>query len=256
MEQNLHGKVALVTGGNSGMGKATALLLARSGAKVAIAARRVAELESVVKEIASFGGLAVAFPTDISKADEVNSLITEVVSHFGQLDLAFNNAGVMGKWASIDDQNLDDFEQTIGTNLRGTWLCCQAEIAQMAKQTTGGAIVNTSSWLAQGAIAGSTLYSMSKAGIDGMTRALALETAPLSIRINNISPGIIDTEMLRQNSDDVSRAPYIAHTPMGRVGTAEEVAELVLWLCSEASRFITGQSILVDGGYTISGHRG
>ena len=255
MEKDFSGKVVLVTGASSGIGKSAAILFARRGAHVGIAARRVAELEIAVQEIREFGGSVEAFVADMSRADDVEAMVSNVVHRFGRLDMAFNNAGIMGKWSHISEQSSMDFEEAIGTNLRGTWLCCKHEIAQMARQGSGGAIVNTSSWLADGALLGSTLYSMSKAGMDGMTSALALETGPLGIRINNVRPGIIDTDMLRQNSNEASLKPFVVHTPMARVGTPEEVAELAVWLCSDASRFISGQSILIDGGYAIPGHR-
>lgn len=256
MYQDLVGKVALVTGANAGIGKAAALLFARRGAHVAVAARRATELEEVVREIEAAGGTAVAFPTDISREADVEALVTSAVGRFGRIDAAFNNAGVMGQFAAIDQHSAEAFDQVVGTNLRGTWLCCKAELAQFARQGTGGAIVNTSSWLSQGAIQGSTLYTMSKAGMDGMVRALAIEAGAKGVRINNVNPGVIDTDMLRQNTDDESRKPFLAHTPLGRVGTPEEVADMAVWLCSDLSRFVTGQSILIDGGYAIAGHRG
>lgn len=255
MPQGFVQKVVLVTGGGTGIGKAAAMQFARRGARVAIAARRPEALEQTVAEIRAAGGDATAFRADIAVASDVESLIASVVEQYGQLDIAFNNAGVMGKWGLSESLTVEDFDQAIGINLRGTWLCCQAEIAQMAKQQTGGAIVNTSSWLAHGALEGSTLYSISKAGLDNMVRALALETSRQGIRINNVNPGVIDTDMYRQNTDEASRKPFIAHTPMGRVGSPEEVAEAVVWLSSDASRFVTGQNLLVDGGYTIPGNR-
>ncbi|MBP0590437.1 SDR family oxidoreductase [Paraburkholderia sp. LEh10] len=255
MERYLSGKVALVTGASSGIGRATALLFAQRDAHVAIAARRVEALDSVVEEIERFGGSAAAFPTDVSQPAEVEALIENVVARFGRLDAAFNNAGIMGAWGEIGDHTVANFDDVIDTNLRGTWLCCKAEIARMKQQDHGGAIVNTSSWLARGAFPGSTLYTMSKAGMDGMARALALETGSSGIRVNNVNPGIIDTEMLRNSTTDETRKPFLAHTPMKRVGTSDEVAEAVVWLCSDASRFVTGQTILIDGGYTIPGNR-
>lgn len=256
MEQDYAGKTVLVTGGNSGMGKATALLFARRGAQVAIAARRASELDDVVAEISDFGGAAIGIPTDIADPVQVSAMVEQVVARFGKLDMAFNNAGVMGSWGLIDELTPEDFDSTVNVNLRGTWLCARAEIAQMKRQGHGGAIVNTSSWLAHGVLQGSGLYSASKAAVDSLVRALALECADVGIRINNVNPGMIDTPMMRSGTNEETLKPFIDHTPMGRVGAAEEIAEAVVWLCSRGASFVTGQSLLVDGGYAIGGHRG
>lgn len=250
------GKVALVTGGGSGIGKAAALLFAREGAEgVVLAGRRRPELDQVAKRVAAAGAAPLVVPTDVADPAAVGNLVSAAVARFGRLDAAFNNAGIEGAFRPIEDLSTQDFDATISINLKGAWLCCQAEIAAMHQLGTGGAIVNTSSWLAHGAFPGSSIYSASKAGLDGMIRALAQETAKSGIRINNVNPGIIDTPMLRRFGDDATFVPFIAHTPARRLGTPEEVAEAVVWLCSDQARFITGQNLLIDGGYTISGHR-
>lgn len=183
--------------------------------------------------------------------------IDKTVEIYGRLDCAFNNAGTEGRFAPITELTEADWEHTITANLKAVWLCMKYEIAQMVQQSSGGAIVNTSSWQAKGGLVGSTIYSVSKGGLDGMVRPAALEYASYGIRINNINPGIIDTEMLRRffQPQDEAAKPFINHIPAKRLGTAEEVAETVLGLCSAAVSHITGQTISVDAGYAIPGHR-
>ena len=253
---NFQGKVALITGGSSGMGRAAAIAFAKYGAKVIIAARRDDESQDVITQICNSGGNARFIKTDMANSQEIRSLIEETVESYGRLDFAFNNAGTEGKFAPITELSENDWEQTMTVNLKAVWLCIKYEIEQMLK-VNGGVIVNTSSWLAKGGLAGSTIYSASKGGLDGMVRPAALEYASRNIRINNINPGIIDTEMLRrffQPSDEAAK-PFIHHIPAQRLGTSEELAETVVWLCSDAASYITGQTISVDGGYAIPGHR-
>ncbi len=255
MEKDYSEKVVLITGGNSGIGKSAALLFARRGASVAIAARRKTEVDAVVSEIEADGGTALGVTTDIADPDQVSAMIDVVVGRFGKLDAAFNNAGVMGGWGPIEDLSPADFDHVVGINLRGTWLCIRAEMSQMKRQGTGGAIVNTSSWLAHGALKGSGLYSATKAALDGLVRALALEGAEAGIRINNVNPGVIDTPMLQGTTTEESRQPFLLHTPSGRFGSSDEIAEAAAWLCSSQSSFVTGQNLLIDGGYAIPGNR-
>ncbi|MEL6164142.1 MAG: SDR family oxidoreductase, partial [Cyanobacteria bacterium J06628_3] len=196
--------------------------------------------------------------TDVANSDEIRCLIEKTVEYYGRLDFAFNNAGTEGKFAPITELSEADWERTITVNLKSVWLCMKYEIEQMLKQGSGGAIVNTSSWLAKGGLIGSTIYSASKAGLDGMVRPAALEYAAENIRINNINPGIIDTPMFRRfvpMGDSDALKPFINHIPAQRLGSSEELAETVIWLCSDAGSYITGQTISVDGGYGIPGHR-
>lgn len=256
---NFQGKVALITGGSSGMGQATAIAFGKAGANVIIAARREGQSQSAIAQIRDLGADAHFIQTDVANADEIRSLIEKVVEYYGRLDFAFNNAGTEGKFAPLTELTESDWEQTITVNLKAVWLCMKYEIEQMLKQD-GGAIVNTSSWLAKGGLVGSTIYSASKGGLDGMVRPAALEYASRNIRINNINPGIIDTEMFRRfgnpdDSDDVVVQAFTHHIPTKRLGRSEEIAETVLWLCSNAASYITGQTISVDGGYAIPGHR-
>ncbi|MDM9628986.1 SDR family oxidoreductase [Rhizobium sp. S152] len=253
--EDFKNKVAIVTGGNSGIGRSAAHIFARRGARVAIVARRKPEVDVVVEEIKAFGGDAFGISADIANPEQITSMVEQAVERYGRLDIAFNNAGVIGKWAAIDDLSTDDFDQAIGINLRGTWHCIRAEIAQMKRQGGGGAIVNTSSWLAQGALKGSALYSMTKAGLDVLVKSLTFELSEHGIRINNVAPGVIDTPMTSSSTDPDTLDALIAQTPMKRLGTSDEVAEAAVWLSSPASGFVTGQSLLVDGGYTIPGNR-
>lgn len=248
-------KVVLVTGGNSGIGKAAALMFAQRGARVAVAARREAEVDAVVREIEALGGSALGVPTDIADPAQVKAMIEKTVQRFGKLDAAFNNAGAIGRWDAIDLVDIEDFDHAVGINLRGTWLCVREEIAQMKRQGIGGTIVNTSSWLAQGAMRGSSLYSMTKAALDSLARSLAFECSDHGIRVNNVAPGVVDTPMTSGNTTDESLAALINQTPMNRLATSDEIAEAAVWFCSDHSRFVTGQTLLVDGGYTIPGNR-
>jgi NAD(P)-dependent dehydrogenase (short-subunit alcohol dehydrogenase family) len=248
-------KVALITGGGTGMGKAAALAFAAAGYRVAVVGRRRERLDAVVSAIREAGGDALAITGDVAREEDAQAMVSQTVSHFGRLDAAFNNAGIEGAFAPIAALTAADFDHTMSINLRGVWLSCKHEIAAMTTLGHGGAIVNSSSWLAQGAFPGTSIYSASKAALDGMIRALAQETAGDGIRVNNVRPGIIDTPMLRRFADDTTTRPFIDHTPARRLGQPEDVGDVVLWLCSEAARFVTGQSLTVDGGYAIPGHR-
>ncbi|OWY63812.1 oxidoreductase [cyanobacterium TDX16] len=253
-------KVALVTGGSSGIGRAAALQFAKQGAKVVVAARRETAGNQTVEQIRQLGKEASFVQTDVSQPAEIEALIQKTIALYGQLDYAFNNAGTEGVFAPMTQLTEANWDRTITTNLKAVWLCLKYEIEQMIAQGTEGAIVNTSSWLAKGGLLGTTIYSASKGGLDGMVRAAALECAKAGIRINNVNPGIIDTEMFRRfgNPDDPNDAvvqAFIHHIPLKRLGSSEEVAEAVVWLCSDAATYITGETISVDGGFAIPGSR-
>lgn len=248
-------RAALVTGAGTGIGEAAALAFARNGYHVAINGRRAEPLERVADQIRALGGEPLIVLGDVAKAVDVDHIVRQTVARFGALDAAFNNAGIEGAFATIQDLTEEDFDATMAINLKGVWLCCRAEMEVMHRGGANGAIVNTSSWLAHGAFPGSSIYSASKAALDGMIRALALEGAEAGIRVNNVNPGIIDTPMFRRFADDAAAQPFIQHTPSRRLGASSEVADVVVWLCSHEARFVTGQNILVDGGYTIPGHR-
>lgn len=251
----LKDRVALVTGGGSGIGRAAALAYARDGAKVVVAGRRAAELEETVGLIKANGGDAFAVPTDVSIAKEVQALVAAAVKRYGRLDAAFNYAGTEG-FVPITDMTEAQFDHVIGINLKGVWLSVKYEVEAMLSLGNGGAIVNTSSWLAKGATVGSAAYSASKGGLDSMIRAVALEVGPSNIRINNVNPGLIYTPMAeRLGANEERLAPFAAFTPARRIGLPADVADVAVWLSTDEARFVTGESLLVDGGYTIAGMR-
>jgi NAD(P)-dependent dehydrogenase (short-subunit alcohol dehydrogenase family) len=253
--QNLQGKVALVTGGSSGIGRAAALAFAKSGAKVVVANRRVGAGEETVSMIRQSGGDAIFVKTDVSRASEVEELVKAAVQTYGRLDCALNNAGTdEGFGPRLADISEQDFDYQIGVNLKGVWLCMKYELLQMVKQG-GGVIVNVSSLNGIRGSANASLYSTAKHGVIGLTKSAALEYAPQNIRVNAICAGAFDTPMLNRvceraapgNAKQVEAA-FSSMVPLRRIGKAEEMAQTVLWLCSDASSYVTGSSLVVDGG--------
>ena len=250
MTAELKGKVGLVAGGTSGIGRETAVLFAGAGAKVVVAGRREKEGQDTVELIRAAGGDGLFVKTDVSKASEVDALVQKTVEKFGRLDVAFNNAGIEGLWVPIARQSEEDFDRTINTNLKGVWLCLKYEIRQMLRQGGGGAIVNTASIYGLIGSAGAAAYSASKCGVMGLTKVAALENARNGIRVNSVCPAAIETPM----ADRLFGAPKVhehavrSH-PIGRFGTPREVAEAVVWMCSDHASFMTGQSLVLDGGF-------
>lgn len=249
--QRFAGRAVLVTGGGSGIGRAAALAYGREDAMVAVTGRRVEELDETVRQIGAAGGRALAVRCDVAVADEVRAMVARVTAEFGRLDAAFNNAGIEGKFAPIGELSEEDFDHVVGINLKGVWLSIKYQAAAMKEH--GGAIVNTSSWLADRSVGGSSAYAASKGALLAMTRALAVELGPQGIRINTVLPGIIATPMFDRlgGNDDLS-ATFAAATPLRRVGESADVGDVAVWLASDEARFITGQTVLVDGGYTIT----
>jgi NAD(P)-dependent dehydrogenase (short-subunit alcohol dehydrogenase family) len=252
MSKDLENKVALITGGTTGIGRDTAVLFAKKGAKVVISGRRETEGKETIALVKVAGGEGIFVQSDVSKAADVESLIKKTVDTFGRLDIAFNNAGVDGKLVPLTEQTEENWDYVHGINLKGVWLCLKYEIQQMLKQGGGGAIVNMSS--VGGLIGGSGfgVYIASKHGVLGLTKTAAMECATHGIRVNAVCPAVIETPMAdRAFADPVVNKRMLAMHPLGRFGKPMEVAEAVLWLCSDKSSFTTGQYIGVDGGFLI-----
>ncbi|MGB0388730.1 MAG: SDR family oxidoreductase [Ardenticatenaceae bacterium] len=247
---SLKDKVALVTGGSSGIGRATALLFAREGAKVVVADIQVEGGEETVGMIQEGGGEAIFVKADVSKSADVQAMINQTVEHYGRLDCAFNNAGIGGVPAPIADHEEEHWDRVIGINLKGVWLCMKYEVAQMLKQG-GGTIVNTASVVGLVGTANMTPYVASKHGVVGLTKTVALEYAQANIRVNAVCPGVIHTPMIDRftGGSPEALAQVVAMEPVGRVGKPEEVAEVVVWLSSDAASFVTGHPMAVDGGF-------
>jgi NAD(P)-dependent dehydrogenase (short-subunit alcohol dehydrogenase family) len=250
MTTELEGKVGLVTGGTSGIGRETALLFAKAGAKVVVAGRREPEGKETINLVREAGSDGLFVKTDVSKGSEVETLIKKIVEKFGRLDVAFNNAGIEGVLAPLNRQSEEDFDRTIDVNLKGVWLCLKYEIQQILKQGGGGAIVNMSSILGLVGSVGAAAYSASKHGVIGLTKTAALENAKNGIRINAVCPGFTDTPMANRTFRLPAVRDYVVRChPIGRFGRPAEIAEAVLWMCSDRASFMTGQSLVLDGGF-------
>lgn len=241
-------KVALVTGGSSGIGRAAALAFAQKGAKVVVASRRVKESEETVALIQAAGGEAIFVQTDVTQAAEVENLIAKTVATYDRLDYAFNNAGIEGAVGPSIEQTEETWDQIIDTNLKGVWLSMKYQIPQMLKQG-GGAIVNNASAGGLIGLPNASIYIASKHGVIGLTKTLALEHAKDNIRINTVCPGGIDTDMVTRVFGE-NKAGFRLQHPIGRLGKPEEVASAVVWLCADDASFVTGHSLAIDGGYT------
>ncbi len=247
MTGQLDGKVALVTGASSGIGQATALAFARVGAKVVAASRRRAEGEETVRRIQEAGGEAIFVKTDVSKAAEVEALVNKTMYTYGRLDCACNNAGIPAS-GPLTDMSEEDWDRVFDVNLKGTWLSLKYEIPAMLEQG-GGAIVNVASGAGVVGFAGYASYCATKGGVIALTRAAAMEYAKSGIRINVVSPGAIETDMMATLPPDIL-AKITAGHPIGHIGKPEEVAEAVVWLCSDSASFVVGHNMMIDGGYT------
>jgi NAD(P)-dependent dehydrogenase (short-subunit alcohol dehydrogenase family) len=250
MTAELKGKVALVTGGTSGIGRDTAVLFAKAGANVVVAGRREPEGTETVELIRSAGGDGFFVKADVSQAAEVEALVARTVEKFGCLDVAFNNAGIEGDWGPITELSEENWDRTIDINLKGVWLCLKYELRQMLKQGGGGAIVNMSSVTGLIGSAGAAAYSASKHGVIGLTKSAALETAKNGIRVNAVCPAVVETPMEKRlfGAPAVHKTVLSCH-PIGRFGQPTEIAEAVVWMCSDRAAFMTGQSLVLDGGF-------
>ena len=245
----LEGKIALVTGGSSGIGRASARAFARESARVMVADVAVEGGQETVRLIQEAGGEATFMQVDVTQAPAVAALIAKIVTVYGRLDCAHNNAGIEGAIGPTADCAEDNWDRVISVNLKGVWLCMKYEIPQMLQQDRG-TIVNTASAAGLVGARGIPAYVASKHGVVGLTKSAALEYARAGIRVNAVCPGVIRTPMVERLLGDRPRAEARLRElePVGRLGTPEEVAEAVVWLCSDAASFVTGHAMSVDGG--------
>ena len=254
MNTSFENKVALVTGAASGLGLATAKAFAEAGASVALADWNEKEVQDAARELAAQGHKTLAVRCDVSDDAQVEAMVSQTVATFGRLDAAYNNAGVQGVLAETADSPRDDYDRVMAINLRGVWSCMKFELQQMRKQGSG-VIVNCSSLggLVGGAERGT--YHAAKHGVLGFTKSAALEYAARGIRVNAIYPGMIQTpmsdQMIAAGQGEALATMLKNNVTMGRFGRPEEIADAVLWLCSSASSYVTGQSISVDGGFVM-----
>jgi NAD(P)-dependent dehydrogenase (short-subunit alcohol dehydrogenase family) len=254
MSKAFENKVVLITGGTSGIGRATAVAFAREGAKVVVSGRRKAEGAETVALVEKAGGKGLFLQSDVSDEEQVKKLVATVVDHFGRLDIAFNNAGVEGV-APLTEATVEQYEKIFNINVKGVFLSMKYEIPAMLK-TGGGSIVNTSSIAGTIGMPGAGIYIASKHAVNGLTKTAALEVAKQGIRVNAVSPAAIQTDMLDRFIGDEEAAQKKAYFaglhPVGRIGTPEEIASAVLYLSSPGASFITGHDLLVDGGFTVA----
>ena len=248
---SLKGKVVLITGGTSGIGRAAAIAFAREGSRVVVSGRRPDEGAETVRLAQQAGGQAVYVRADVSRKADVESLVRTTVEKYGRLDVAFNNAGIEDPSAAFHEHSDDVFDKVFAINVKGLWWSMQAEIRQMLKQG-GGSIVNNASI---GGLIGFPThgpYVASKHAVIGLTKTAALEYAKQNIRVNSVAPGAIHTEMVERFAPDAKSQEFLASLhPIGRLGRAEEVAAAVVWLGGASASFVTGQTLPVDGGFTV-----
>ncbi|MHC2331228.1 SDR family NAD(P)-dependent oxidoreductase [Bradyrhizobium sp. USDA 4454] len=252
----LDGKAALVTGGGSGIGRATAIAMAREGARVAVSDLSKDGIEETVALINAAGGQSIAIQGDVTDEADVANMVARTVSAFGRIDCAFNNAGVAARSVGPPGQRIHELTQAsvakmLSVNLMGVFLCLKYEVAQMLRQRGGGAIVNTASIAGLVGLATSGHYVATKHGVVGLTKSAAIEYAQDGIRVNCVNPGYIKTPMTKETMDE-RYDEIIAKVPVRRLGVPEEIAEAVVWMCSDKASFMTGASHVVDGGYSAA----
>ena len=251
MSMNFSGKVALVTGGAAGIGRATAQAFAAEGLQVVVSDVDVAGGEGTVQLIRDAGGEATFVRCDVTRDAEVQALMAQVVASYGRLDYAFNNAGIEIEKGKLADGSEDEFDAIMGVNVKGVWLCMKHQLPIMLAQG-GGAIVNTASIAGLGAAPKMSIYAASKHAVIGLTKSAAVEYGKKKIRVNAVCPAVIDTDMFRRAYEaDPKKAEFVAGMhPVGRIGKVEEIAAAVLYLCCDAAGFTTGHALAVDGGAT------
>jgi NAD(P)-dependent dehydrogenase (short-subunit alcohol dehydrogenase family) len=248
METAFKNKVAIITGGSSGIGRATALAFAKKGAKIVIVDWH--ESPETMESLTDLGAEAIFIKCDVSKSADVKAMVKKTIATFGQLDYAFNNAGIEGDSAPTADCTEENWDKTIAINLKGIWLCMKHEIPEMLRQGKG-TIVNCSSVAGLVGFEGLPAYVASKHGIIGLTKTAALEYAGQGIRMNTVCPGVIQTPMMDRLTGKKKEAieQFTALEPVGRMGQPEEIANTVVWMCSDEASFITGHAMVVDGGF-------
>jgi NAD(P)-dependent dehydrogenase (short-subunit alcohol dehydrogenase family) len=253
MNLSFDNKVALVSGAATGMGLATAQAFAEAGAAVVLADVKEDAVQAAAEKLVAAGHKALAVRCDVSDDAQVAAMVDRTVAEFGRLDAAFNNAGVMARIAPTADSTREDWDRVIGINLRGVWSCMKHELRQMERQGSG-AIVNNASVGALTGNPGIASYIASKHGVVGLTRTAALEYIQRGIRVNAVNPGLIDTQIARDvvSGDEQAYAELAKHVPIGRAGRPEEIASVVLWLCSPGASYVVGHALTVDGGMTVA----
>jgi len=251
MGGELAGKIIVVTGGGSGIGRETALAMAGAGAEVVIVDLSAARAVAVADEIGAAGGSALGLQCDVTQRAEVERAFDAVIARFGRVDCAFNNAGIEGRYARTAEYTDEDWHQTLAVNLTGVFYCLRREIQEMLKNPRGGSIVNTASVTGLVGWRGAPAYAASKHAVIGLTRSAALENARHGIRINAVCPGVVETPMGERIFAETPGAKerLVSKHPQGRLAQAGEVAQAVIWLCSDRSSFTTGHAMTVDGGF-------
>ncbi|WP_339102997.1 glucose 1-dehydrogenase [Haloterrigena salinisoli] len=240
---------AVITGGGSGIGRTTAVEFAQRGASVVVADLDVDGGEETVTTIEDDGGDAIFVEADVTDPESARAMVDTAVEEYGRLDYAFNNAGIGGEEATVDEYPAESWHGVIDVNLNGVFNCMRAEIDRMRDQESGGAIVNNASVLGKVGFETSSAYAAAKHGVLGLTKSAALENGETGVRINSVCPGFIDTPLLEENMTEEEREQIAGMHAMNRLGTPEEVANAVVWLCSDEASFVTGEAFGVEGGY-------